>query len=375
MVVAVAGLAVVRRDGPAAEPGPFSQVGTPKAGWEGLDDVRLSPRRYPHLAWTGSELLAFGGTWSESDGTKLVRQDGGAYDPSSGRWRPISLAPKALEYASVVWTGRELVVLGVPCTETTRDSGYRNVGCRPGGRSVLAYDPGNDSWRELDGPGDVLDVQSIPGALGWTGAEVVAGAVDRYAALDPGSDRWRALAPVPFEPSVVCLAGKTLVAVDLVDEDPDRASGEEAAVLDLEIGRGGRSEGGPEGWERVPATPATGTPSTGACAGDDVLVVAAAWDVEPARRFDSRTRRWSTLPPVPFSAVDAAFGVGVGDRFVVSSGGNLFAYDPGTGRATSQPTSVSPRQLTWVGDRIVLDEGPTDDGRLRLTDVDAGPVP
>jgi N-acetylneuraminic acid mutarotase len=61
-------------------------------------------------AWSGSELLLFGGRPSGSGATK----DGFAYNPATGTWRQLasSGAPSARYDAFAAWTGDRLVIVG-----------------------------------------------------------------------------------------------------------------------------------------------------------------------------------------------------------------------------------------------------------------------
>ena len=84
-------------------------------GWLPMDTTGApSPRTMYAEAWTGAEWLVWGGgvfdlgtmTWS-------VLNDGARYDPSLDRWTAMPTAPIAGRYgASGVWTGVEFVVWG-----------------------------------------------------------------------------------------------------------------------------------------------------------------------------------------------------------------------------------------------------------------------
>jgi hypothetical protein len=63
-------------------------------------------------AWTGQELIVWGGATRD----RRVHADGAAFDPATGRWRPLPPAPQAQlldrRVASAVWTGRQLLTWG-----------------------------------------------------------------------------------------------------------------------------------------------------------------------------------------------------------------------------------------------------------------------
>lgn len=114
-------------------------------------------------AWTGRELLFWGG-WGTSGGgaDRVQRTTGAAYDPTSGRWRSLEPAPSALRLAVAAtsavknvgaWTGSQLIVVA------TRD--WFNT------TPVVAagYDPVRRRWEQLPGGTNLATV----GAVVWTG--------------------------------------------------------------------------------------------------------------------------------------------------------------------------------------------------------------
>jgi N-acetylneuraminic acid mutarotase len=134
---------------------PMSTVGAP------------SGRSRPAFAWTGSELVVWGGA-DRLDGDL---GDGARYDPVLDRWTPMSSlgAPTPRRDAIAVWTGNELVVLG----------GHLLIG--PQSYAIQIddgglYNPASDSWRPLaaaHAPDGQL-VRMAEGALAtWTGHELV----------------------------------------------------------------------------------------------------------------------------------------------------------------------------------------------------------
>lgn len=114
-----------------------------------LSDVDApSPRVEPHVAWTGDELIVWGGKhlW-----------DGAIYSPNDDSWRYVSepAVPLQLRYAARVvrlWLGQHLFVY-------TR-SGDAHVGG--------LFDPETDSWHPVG-----LGPHYYWGEAVWTGEEVV----------------------------------------------------------------------------------------------------------------------------------------------------------------------------------------------------------
>ncbi len=70
-----------------------------------------SPRFYHSSAWTGSELIVWGG---QDQATLGHFQSGGRYNPLTDRWEPTTLAnaPAARFGASAVWTGQGVLLFG-----------------------------------------------------------------------------------------------------------------------------------------------------------------------------------------------------------------------------------------------------------------------
>src|SRR5688500_1312217 len=97
-----------------------------------------SPRASYTAAWTGTELIVWGGV--TDDTTALA--SGARYDPATDRWTTISTAgaPAARFLHSAVWTGREMIVWG----GANKDGVFGN-GAR--------YDPATDTWSALTATG------------------------------------------------------------------------------------------------------------------------------------------------------------------------------------------------------------------------------
>jgi hypothetical protein len=198
--------------------------------WQPIADSPLAPRAFPASAWTGEELLVWGGADARQE---RFFGDGAAYDPENGTWRTLPEPPIGARAPLSVWTGDELVVWG---------TGLR---MHPRPRDGAAYDPATNSWRTIsEAPIELTDATAV-----WTGREMIAfGAPrrelpgdgvgdrsrvrprDRYlaeaarldalpagstaawtdrelvawdylngtAAYDPAADRWRTLADVPL---------------------------------------------------------------------------------------------------------------------------------------------------------------------------------
>jgi N-acetylneuraminic acid mutarotase len=150
--------------------------------WRRLPDAPIEARA-PLAAWTGDELLM----WGTAVRVDPRPRDGAAYNPATNDWRTIAEAPIELTDATAVWTGREMIVFGAAL----------HGGNFPETRTAIAaaYDPETDSWRRL--PDSTLSPQASTAA--WVGQELVAwDYASGTATYDPQADEWRALPDVPL---------------------------------------------------------------------------------------------------------------------------------------------------------------------------------
>ena len=176
--------------------------------WEDLRDSPLSARTHPASVWTGRELLAWGG-W---DGQRDFFGDGAAYDPETDRWRELPPAPITARAPLSVWTGNEFLVWGTRI----------RVNDPPTDGAI--YDPVADSWRPMArSPVAITDASVV-----WTGREmIVFGAwLDRGnharsdvaigAAYDPVQDSWRRLPDSTLSPQASSISwdGRNVIAWD-----------------------------------------------------------------------------------------------------------------------------------------------------------------
>lgn len=165
--------------------------------WESLPPSPLAGRSDPAFAWTGRELLVWGG-WDGGFRNPPYFDDGAAFDPIAGTWRMLAPAPIEARSAFSVWTGKELIVWGSKERAAPRLDG-------------AAYEPSTNTWRTIaDGPTDITDGSSV-----WTGEEMIVfgAALDSSnsadtptaigAAYDPVSDSWRALPPSDLSPQAM----------------------------------------------------------------------------------------------------------------------------------------------------------------------------
>lgn len=237
-----------------AEPPAFELRGS----WRATALPPIDGRTDHALVWTGSEAVVWGG-WASSRDQSVFEaaapRGGAAYDPASDRWRIVPDAPIAGRGSPIAaWTGTEVLVFGGWAGEKSPLDGaawnsvtnrWRTIARSPltgsgtvgawlDGRLIVvtssaaaAYDPARDRWTSLP---------AAPIRPGWRSAAVAAGRlfivafgdgatppVD-WAVLDPRADTWTSgEAPIdPLQAGVVFAgAGDRIVVTDIgVTFDP-----------------------------------------------------------------------------------------------------------------------------------------------------------
>ena len=151
------------------------------------------PTRHGIVAWTGRELIGWGGGCCGD-----VSDDGSAYDPATNTWRKLAPAPvPGQQTATGAWTGRELVIL----------NGHGPEGGAAGG---AAYNPKTDTWRRI-----ASEPKLAPAAPAvWDGNEIDVVNVDGSTlAFNPSNDHWRELpkADLGKGPFVSVQTGRLLI--------------------------------------------------------------------------------------------------------------------------------------------------------------------
>lgn len=160
---------------------PITHVGAP------------SPRESPASVWTGSGLIVWSGQntralSSPSEYSIHLLDDGAIYDPRTNTWRVMSHhgVPSSRKGAHTMWTGREMIVWGA------------EEGLAPGVEDGGIYDPTTDTWRTIDISG-APENQSGASVV-WTGREMAVWGGHGFAdspvlntgmLYDPVTNRWR----------------------------------------------------------------------------------------------------------------------------------------------------------------------------------------
>lgn len=127
-------------DDPGAVRDAAGAVYDPRRGtWALLPPAPISGRSGHVLAWTGSEVVVWGGGRRGVDGDWLDLDDGAAYRLRRGTWRLLPQAPLAARSgAAAVVAGDRVVVWG-----GHRGGGAANV------FDGAVYDPADDRWQPL----------------------------------------------------------------------------------------------------------------------------------------------------------------------------------------------------------------------------------
>ena len=168
--------------------------------WRRLPDAPQSA--YAHSAvWTGREMIVWGGSDdNESEGTRGCPSRfldlGAAYDPKANSWRVLTDSPlEARGWHVAAWTGSEMIVWGGgagECSATHPADG-------------AAYDPASDTWRtlaesSLTGREESQAVWTGSEMILWSGTTHGGSlGLGDGAAYDPKADKWASLPPAPLE--------------------------------------------------------------------------------------------------------------------------------------------------------------------------------
>jgi hypothetical protein len=320
--------------------------------WTRATDPPLSPRYAPLLAWTGTEVLTFGGHTGRAcpanascvdlhDGTR----DGAAYDPETDTWRLLADAPLPVDR----FTGHVVV------------DGTLVVG---DARRWWSYDAAADAWTAL--PAGARGAPET--ALDDTVYTHVRGQVQ---ALDLDTRSWTTLPPDDLAPRLqdgglfATDAGLVLTGVDYGAAAPDEPTLTQADLWDGTA------------WRRLPETGQIGgfvhwtgerlvNPDTGGADGGEVDNWGRTYP--NGGRLDPATGAWSPLrAPVPTygDAPDDAWRLdaAAGPRLCV--GGFVYDDAAGTWRLLGRPDSPILDDLAsvWAGDRLVTVGGTDRDHR------------
>jgi N-acetylneuraminic acid mutarotase len=293
--------------------------------WRKIAGSPLAGRSDAFIAWTGSQVLVWGGQRRDSlTGFGDEWTDGALYDPAKNTWKPMAKWPLTERYgARAVWTGKRLVVWGGASAAAGKDP--------PPLADGAAYDPEDDKWTKLPsapisgriaplagtrgdstlvswGPGEVRDGKRVPAA--------------DSALYDAGARRWSPAADAPEPPKETwCIDASECVGVDT-------GSGV------LFAGQGLAWDARSNRWSTVAANQFADPLFEGkaqAWTGNRMMfwgggMLESAADAPPATVtdagvvYDAAADRWDALPPAPLAPRARATGVWTGREFIVWGG-------------------------------------------------------
>ena len=347
-------------------------------GWRKLPAGPLRGRHGASAVWTGREMVVWGGAWRAGNAS-IWLEDGAAYDPAGDRWRSIATSPLGpRERAFAAWTGKEVLIWGgVPGTKAA--FGYDDF------VDGALYDPAKNTWRSMAKfpLGPRWGIQAI-----WTGTVLVvwggARASDAEdaprladgAAYDPATNEWKKLPASPLsarlKPLGAAWNGSVLLSSGYGQENAPQA---DSAVYDPATST----------WRPAAAAP---VPSggicvvVGSCTGVDtgarVVFIAEGLVWHPS------ADRWSTIAAAPFTdhLLDGAARAWTGTRVLAFGGGTYessgdapepppakvrrdgAAYDPAADRWSPLPASPlagrARAAAVWTGREFIVWGGEAD---------------
>lgn len=155
--------------------------------WAEVAKGAPSPRTDHALAYTGDAVIVWGGSRRETSWPGATLGDGAVYRLGTDEWTQISSAGAPSPRAQVLeaWTGRELLVFGGVARDLLPGVALNNG---------ALYDPRTDTWRPIASPEMLADTNSsLPYQGFWTGDHLIVFSGLKGASYDPASDSWLAL--------------------------------------------------------------------------------------------------------------------------------------------------------------------------------------
>ena len=159
-----------------------------------LPSAGLAGRSDPSAVWTGKQMIVWGGA-----GDPRAMGDGASYDPVAQRWTPVPASPLVARRAhSGVWTGDRMLVFG--------GQGL-GEGCRracPLGDGA-AFEPASGTWAPIPvapiPPRFGHSAVFVDGRMiVWGGAGEGGAALGDGASYDVSTGTWTVLPPAPIAP-------------------------------------------------------------------------------------------------------------------------------------------------------------------------------
>lgn len=279
----------------------------PVAGtWRTIAPAPIAGRGGHTAVWTGTEMLVWGGIVDGGCGT--ASSDGAAYDPLADAWRVLPTGGMGRDFHTAVWTGTEMLVVGGVASggEPVPGTGLCNPPAQPQvALDDVAYDPATDTWRAIaprPWQGTVLDSATAwdgTRLLLWSGRDALDVSSEPWTrrgyAYDPAVDQWIELAPAPLSPrsdANSVWTGRELIV----------AGGQDAVGLTAD---GAAYDPESDSWRPVAPMPDGWTSANTVWTGDVMLLVGGfGRGASAAAAYDPATDTWTVLPTPPFEGCD-----------------------------------------------------------------------
>ncbi len=129
--------------------------------WQAINTISAPDARVGHsVVWTGNEMIVWGGG---PNGAGNFYRTGGRYNPNIDTWIATSTlnAPSIRKYHSAVWTGSEMIIWG----------GYYSDGYQDYFKTGGNYNPTNNLWKAttlVNSPRERMDHSAV-----WTGTKMI----------------------------------------------------------------------------------------------------------------------------------------------------------------------------------------------------------
>jgi N-acetylneuraminic acid mutarotase len=333
----------------------FTTLSAGSGNWSSTTDAGApSPRTGHTAAWTGSQMIIWGGT----DGTAAFG-DGARWNPASDDWSAVSTvgAPEPRSGHVAVWTGNRMIIWG-----GVRPGAYLGSGSR--------YDPATDSWSPMSSAGAPSPRASASAV--WTGTEMIVWGGGNGSTLfgdgaryDPATDTW---SPITASAAPSARSGHTAVWTGSAMIVWGGSS------LGPKLDSGGLYTPASNSWVPLPLTsaPTARNAHTAVWTGPDMVVWggldAAGSPLAAGARFNPSANAWQPLATLcqPLARYGHV-AVWTGNEMLVWGGGEANGphyavggrYQPGTGTWQSIPAIGAPsgrvgHSGVWDGNGLIV---------------------
>ena len=314
--------------------------------WRTLATPPLAARDDAAVAWTGSEVLVWGGGTYNS--TPFA--DGAVYDPSTDSWTKMPETPLTARHDPIsAWTGTEMVVWGGIDSTTLADG--------------AAFNPATNMWRTISSA-PIDGVVATMASKVWTGNELIIWGGDgpdgqpraNGAAYNPATDTWRTVATSPLLPRHEAATVWTGSEMVLFGGAPAEGQPGYAPYSD-----GAAYNPSTDTWRTIAVSPLGGRIAPATWTGTEMLVVAGRdrdsngmFAFGDGAAYDPATDRWRKVADGP--AHPGFQATWTGEAMVLLAKGGLYRYDPETDTWTNPDVNQFPGQgsLLWTGRELIL---------------------